>query len=242
MKRFALAVLYILPTMLICVSPVAKAATVLDTSPDTRGLIGAFAAENRSTNQNFVTRFSIADSFQLTGMDSYGLDSRGLLGDSVTIRIFNDAAGSVGTLLNELTSTISIHDFDGDATHSWARRFASFSQLLAAGTYWIGMSGTGASLDISQTLFNDGLSGDGSDEWHEPVIYLYRLGSKLPYMLGSGFRSCIRGGRCDSAPSHYPAVRHWSRRDRPFGTAQAEGCGSDILIESLERSNTERPP
>lgn len=122
----------------------ASAAIVVDVSPDVIGQPEAFVASNITGGQNFLMQFTLASATTLTGIDIYS-SCCASLGDAVTIKIRNDAAGlpDVTNLFSYLT-TISVIDSAGALTSvPNTRRHADFTATaLAAGTYWIGMSGT----------------------------------------------------------------------------------------------------
>ena len=98
-------------------------------------------------------------------MDIYSnINTAASVGDSVTIRIWTDNAGTPDTLIHDFTDTISVIDTEG--VGSWSavnRKFADFSDSpisLDANTfYWIGMSGTNLS-NIAQGHVNTN-PGDG---------------------------------------------------------------------------------
>lgn len=69
------------------------------------------------------------------------------MGDTVTVRLWSDAAGRPSVLLNDFATSITAADADGVGADPNSRRvladFASPPAPLAGTTCWIGMSGTG---------------------------------------------------------------------------------------------------
>lgn len=126
------------------------AALILDASPETIGFSDTFSASNELSGQSFATFFTVTEDTTLTGIDSYAGSPFGISGFSVTIRIFNDSGGSVGSTVAQLSSTITVVDSEGAGASGLVRRFAPFSQTVAAGSYWIGVTGTG--LEFAQEL------------------------------------------------------------------------------------------
>jgi len=132
-------------------STFATATIIFDYSPLTTGGSGTSYA-NLSKGQNFVERIFFSTDVQVTDMDIYSQTLSGSVGDSVTIRIFNDAGGQPGSLFTTFDEIISIIDTEGTISTENNRKHTDFStavNLLANTAYWIGMSGTG-SLDIGQ--------------------------------------------------------------------------------------------
>ncbi len=122
------------------------AAILLDRSPATTGAtILSDNLDNRSVSQNFAEDIEFATDVSLTGMDIYMADNVPTLGQSVTIRLYEDAPGFPGTKLSDFTELVSVIDTVG-ATGDTVRVHADFTTALsldANTTYWIGMSGTG---------------------------------------------------------------------------------------------------
>lgn len=131
----------------------AGAAVILDNSPDAIGVADAFNGSNTSGGQNFATPFSVVEETILTGIDSWDLPIFASVGDPVRVRVFGDAGGAPGSLLHDIAASVSITDTDGDLSGTYERRFAAFSATVAAGTYFIGVSGEGGS-QLSQLLVN----------------------------------------------------------------------------------------
>jgi len=132
-------------------STFATATIIFDYSPLTTGGSGTSFA-NLSNGQNLVERIFFSTDVQVTDMDIYSQALSGSVGDSVTIRIFNDAGGQPGSLFTTFNETISIIDTEGTISPENNRKHTDFStpvNLLANTDYWIGMSGTGF-LDIGQ--------------------------------------------------------------------------------------------
>ncbi|WP_107671356.1 hypothetical protein [Cyanothece sp. BG0011] len=142
-----------------------QAAILWDYSPETTGTTrGVFEGlQNLSTQQNFAEIVSFANPVQLTGIDIYSPTTLNSIGDSVTIRIWTDNAGTPDILIHDFTDTISVIDTEGVGLWSEVnRKFADFSaspiSLDANTFYWIGMSGTNTT--FSQATLNTN-SGDG---------------------------------------------------------------------------------
>lgn len=145
------------------------AAIIWDYSPETTGTTsGQSSLSNTSDRQNFAEIVSFTNPVQLTGIDIYSARFNGSVGDSVTIRIWSDNAGTPDMLIHNFTDIISVIDTEG--VGSWSgfgvpnRKFVDFSSSpvsLDAGTsYWIGMPGT-TPIDISQAFLNTN-PGDGA--------------------------------------------------------------------------------
>lgn len=124
-----------------------SAAIIWDYSPDTLGASGPPFWSNNSNGQNFAERFTIANSTVLSGMDIFSANVVGALGQPVTVRLFADNGATPGALIAEILSALSIIDDDGATSIADAnRKHADFVYALAAGSYWIGMSGTDSQL------------------------------------------------------------------------------------------------
>ena len=121
----------------------ASAGIVVDVSPDVIGQSQSFVALNTTGGQNFLVEFTLASATTLTGIDIYSSCCPSL-GDAVTVKIRNDNGGVPDTsnLFSYLTM-ISVIDSAGALTSvPNTRRHADFTATaLAAGTYWIGLSG-----------------------------------------------------------------------------------------------------
>jgi hypothetical protein len=102
--------------------------------------------DNRSETQNFAEDFSFVDAVVLSGMSIYMREDVASLGQSVTIRVYEDALGIPGTKIHDFTETVDLIDTE-EAADGLERVHADFTTtfaLEANTTYWIGMSGTGA--------------------------------------------------------------------------------------------------
>jgi hypothetical protein len=153
----AVAVAGIAVSSLLASSVPAAAAIVWDASPATTGSTilpgGGARFLNVSTSQNFAEQFLLPQDTTLTGIDIYTLQfAAPTVGQSVTVRLWSDNAGTPSTLLQNFTEVLAAVDTDGANTSlnpGVVRAFASFTTpfTIAANTrYWIGMSGTGASI------------------------------------------------------------------------------------------------
>lgn len=96
-----------------------------------------------STGFNFLARFTLAAESLVSGFEIVTLSPSASIGDDVTFKLLDNT--SLFTLGTQITSLSS---FDGSDVYFWtSTRFAPIS--LAAGTYWIGMSGVGYDLNWS---------------------------------------------------------------------------------------------
>jgi hypothetical protein len=119
---------------------------LFDQAPGTTGGTRAPAATpsgytNHTDSQNFADLMVLTGNETLTGMDIYSSNLFPSLGGAVTVRI---RATPAGAILHELTSVISTIDSDGvGAFANTVRVHADFAAplALAAGSYYIGMSG-----------------------------------------------------------------------------------------------------
>jgi len=132
--------------MFLAVGSIAQAATVLwDYSPETTGATGTINWNNESLRQNFAESILFDTDVILTGMDIYSAEYYGKVGNSVTIRLWDDVGGQPGSLMMDFTETISIVDGDGSGRPDVSRKHVDFTTavgLSANTTYWIGMSST----------------------------------------------------------------------------------------------------
>jgi len=127
----------------------ANAAIIFDTSPGNTGQTALTNLSNISNSQNFATRFTIGTDVNLTGMDSYSTANFAAPGQPVRVRIWEDNAGSIGTINTQINSTIDTTDVVGCGTQvDCERRFALFDLSLSAGSYWVGMSGVSFQLAV----------------------------------------------------------------------------------------------
>jgi hypothetical protein len=151
---------FVAMSLAVAVGP-AKAALIWDYSPDTHNAAGPVGFSNTEPAQNFAERFSIATDFSITGVDIYSQNGFGPVGTSVTINLYADNAGLIGSLINEYTSVISLVDDQGSTTVASAnRKHAAIAPIdLDAGAYWIGMAGTIS--DITQMGLTTNAPGDG---------------------------------------------------------------------------------
>jgi hypothetical protein len=146
---------------LLAVAPT-RADVILDDSPDATGAEQNANWLNRAGGQNFAETVEFAAGATVTGMDIYTLSQFPSVGMPVTLRLFSDATGQPGTLLDELRLTLSPVDTVGVTSPAWAGHVRAHVDLdsplsLAANTvYWIGLSGTTAELGL------DTFAGPGS--------------------------------------------------------------------------------
>ena len=141
--------------MLLGAAAPGRAAIIWDYSPDGQSSTGSTSWQNLESLQNFAERFSLGTSFTITGMDIYSDTQFGAVGNSVTINLYSDNGGSIGGLIAEYESTISLIDDEGSTTVIDAnRKHADLAPIsLSAGAYWIGMAGT--TVEIAQLGLND---------------------------------------------------------------------------------------
>jgi hypothetical protein len=145
----------------------ATAATVYDTSFTTTGAEVRFPDPTVETQVGAGFR-QIADQFQLlqntalTGMAIYTRSGSAAVGQSVTIRLWNDNSSVPGTLLQSFTENLSVLDTDGINTTDlpdMRRAFANFTtpiQVSGNTPYWISMSGTRFSLGLVRSQAGTG--------------------------------------------------------------------------------------
>ena len=109
---------------------------------------------NFAGGQNFLMQFSLGADSQVTGFDIYTSNGFGEVGTGVTIRIRNDVAGDPDTAnLFEFTSTIDTSVVSDDQDNLVGAHFGAVS--LAAGTYWMGMSGSDGELGWTSYDYGD---------------------------------------------------------------------------------------
>ena len=124
------------------------AAVIWDQSPATAGgtttPVGSVWV-NQSTSQNFSDRVIFGDATLWTGLDIYTRAQFVSVGQSVTIRIRSGAADA--PVLMEFVENLDVVDDEGAAPDT-VRAHVDFAVAvaLAAGEYWIGMSGTSTEL------------------------------------------------------------------------------------------------
>jgi hypothetical protein len=100
---------------------------------------------NDSAQQNFLIEFTLTSPAEITGFEINGDPVYPYLGQSVTIRLRADASGVPSTTnLDEFLSTVSSITPVNATNEVVGATFAPIP--LAAGTYWIGMSGTNSEL------------------------------------------------------------------------------------------------
>jgi hypothetical protein len=159
----------------LCVSQSQHASILLDQSPATTdAAILTDNLDNRAGGQNFAEDFEFASAVSLTGMDIYMKSEIASVGQSVTIRIFEDSTGVPGTKLFDFTETIDVVD-TLNASATTERVYAEFTTPVALDggtTYWIGMSGTADTLKLAglgivsgtAAPFDDSVMAQFSDE------------------------------------------------------------------------------
>lgn len=138
----------------------AAAAIIWDYSPATLGATGIAGFNNQASGQNFAESVSFDANARITGMDIYSTDSLGVVGDTMTIRIWTDSSGQPGSLVTVFTEIISVIDSQG-AVAGVDRKHVDFTipvDLAASTIFWIGMSGT--STNIRQMGLNTNFPDD----------------------------------------------------------------------------------
>ncbi len=153
MKRLIIGIALI---VLCGVGQVEGAVVILDWSPlETGAVLEPTVGDwsNISTAQNWGEQIQFTNGAQITEMDIFSRNLWGSVGDSVTIRVWNDMNSAPGSLLFEFTETISIIDSDAAGTDTRINRkhvdFTSPVNLAAATPYWIGMSGTSTEIALA---------------------------------------------------------------------------------------------
>lgn len=151
-------------------------------SVDPPAAMNGASFSNKDSSQNFYVKFTLADDADIDGFGIYTTAALGTLGKAVTVRIREDVAGEPdASYLYDFSDTI-------DAVTSWASNTnyvaAHFDAItLAAGTYWIGMSGDGAELGWSSfTALGTDFVGQRKatgDTVNGPVTFNSRLGWSL---------------------------------------------------------------
>lgn len=125
----------------------AHAALLVDDGPTSDQLF-PYLLTNRADDQNFLMRFTLAADARIDGMDIFSAVLP-RIGQAVTIKLRADEGGAPAgaNLATFATSLSAITQADGPT--GYLRAHADFAPyLLAAGTYWIGMSGTASDLGI----------------------------------------------------------------------------------------------
>jgi hypothetical protein len=130
--------------------------------------------ENEAASQNFLMQVTLGSAASVDGFDIYTLGEFAPVGQSVTIRIRNDAAGEPAAAnLFEFTDTIdTVTPYQGDEVIAGAH-FAPLS--LAAGMYWIGMSGTSAELGWN-TYANGGVGSPSGQRQLSGEVSIFQPG------------------------------------------------------------------
>ena len=176
----------------------AHATVLIDQSPNVNGLLQGFVASNFAAGQNFLAKFTLTSASILGGVDIYSACrtigcGTPQLGTGATVKIRNDAGGvpALSNLFTFLTTVSAIDNVGSSADATIERVHADFaSTSLAAGTYWIGLSGTsqeiGWSLSSAATsagfyqLNNDSLSGDLTNNLPGAFRVLGPAGAAVP--------------------------------------------------------------
>ena len=157
----------------------AQASPVVAGNEPTGNLYGAWS--NNSAGQNFLVQFTLSTATAIDAFDLFTLDWLGQVGTGVTVKIRGDLGGTPSASnLFQFTDTVDAITAQGDLRVSTV----AFDPLvLAAGTYWIGVSGTNT--ELGWASFNNGkgmvtpyqwqLQGDGLNS----LLGVYDLGWRL---------------------------------------------------------------
>lgn len=131
----------------LCVSAPASAAVLFDDAP-----VGFTPANyvNQASGQNFLMRFTIGTGATVNGLDIFTYSAFATLGKAVTIKIRSDVGGNPAAAnLAQIETTLSAVTPVGGQPDFVKRVHADFGGVaLAAGSYWIGMSGAASELGI----------------------------------------------------------------------------------------------
>lgn len=154
------------------ISPVAASSADASSVLVDRSPVGNFSGSwlDMAAFQNFLVPVTLGSAAKIEEFDIYTPGSLAPFGASVTLRVRSDVGGMpAGTNLFELNSTLSYVSGSGVATLAGAS-FTPFD--LAAGTYWVGLSGTSQELDWSSFagLPNDSWQLSGENVQGRPVI------------------------------------------------------------------------
>lgn len=137
---------------------------VVDRSPGAVG--GTITSDywtNETNDQNFGDEVTLVDTTLIIGMDIYMAVDFGAVGDTATVRVWDDGGGLPGTLIHEFAELVSIVDTDGavDGNHRVHVDFTAPITFLGGTSYWIGMSGT--STTFTQTAVTGSSIGPGNN-------------------------------------------------------------------------------
>jgi PEP-CTERM motif len=150
MKKFAI----LMAAASMALTSSANAALIINQSPDATGLGYTFTASNVAVGQNWLMRITLAAATTLNGIDIYS-DCRAFgcgspnLGTAAIVKIRNDVGGipDSANLFTFSTLISAIDSVGSTAQPALERVHADFAGAsLAAGNYWIGLSGDGAEL------------------------------------------------------------------------------------------------
>jgi hypothetical protein len=122
-----------------------NAAVIIDDSPDALGGVQVNTWANTSAGQNFLVQITLTSGATIGGFDIYSALGIPTLGQAVTIKVRDDIGGTPDSAnLYTIDSSVDAIDEVGTSIDTSMERVnASFAPItLAAGTYWIGMSGS----------------------------------------------------------------------------------------------------
>jgi PEP-CTERM motif len=155
----------------------ASALILLNDSPAATGANFGGTWDNLAPLQNFVETVEFANAVSITSMDIYTDGMFPSVGMAETLRLYSDNSGQPGSLLDELSETVTTVDTLGIPATGWDGQVRDHTQLvtplvLQANTvYWIGMSGSAA----HQELGLDTLTGPNA-----PTGTLWQLAGAVP--------------------------------------------------------------
>lgn len=139
-----------------------NAAVIIDGSPDALGGVNYSTWGNTSTDQNFLVEITLTSGATIGGFDVYSCCGLPTLGQAVTIKIRDDTGGMPNSSnLYTINSTVDAIDEVGTTIDTTMQKVnASFAPItLAAGTYWIGMSGADLGIGLE---FRSGWAADAN--------------------------------------------------------------------------------
>lgn len=174
----------VLATAALAAATPSAAATIIDASPDAIGPI-LYSPINTGISALAWSFTLIADT-RLTGLAIYGPSQdfygnpKSSLGDAVRVEFYDDV-GMPGTLLTSFVDSLDAIDGAGTSSDpTLSRKFTQFDAAftLAAGTYWVRMSGVSHDPGLSLYLSSPGSTADELSGFFQsagPFDAAYRL-------------------------------------------------------------------
>jgi hypothetical protein len=127
-----------LAASLIAAAPFAQASIIVDASPT--GGLHQCCWSNFAGGQNFLVRFTLNNPTDITGFDVFNRSTSATVGTTVSVKIRNDMAGNpAASNMFQFNDAIDSEIAYGNTVDVSTVNFAAIS--LAAGTYWMGVSG-----------------------------------------------------------------------------------------------------